>query len=642
MIKEIMKRTIFTHLPPNLPTSIVFFIQGGMGDRIIFQGIIKDLMANSPQKRIIAAIPFYGDDYSAHNYVPKPDEVWIVDFIKEPDLARRLQVPKKVRRYADEKLFLSHKENETYYFGSPGDPSLQHLYLDWIKLYEPFRYYKEFLVNKNIFPEFPIYPEELEKMTEEFKGHHLELGQDKIIAVHCRQRKDAPDKNPDPEDFIQTIKLLKKYLKAKIVLLGVDDIPDELKRQSSFICPFDRTLKLTAAALSLCDLFIGGDSGPGHLAAAVGIPIISIQNQSRAGKWGPFCSSDHLKYVSDSIGSKEKGEGTHFDPNLVFALAKGSLDKNHKKAQRSVRSEEIRELPPERSFSWDRLLYIVDFLDNSNIKAISLSGREPASQPYFVDFMQYLQKRGFHVETHTSGIIGENKIKEMIRFFQEASSQELSFCLDIDDTRGLFFSEKISLLRNFLDNFNDKTRLSFRIRDPNFDLDLALFFIEQYQLPRKIRIEVAAQDPHNISDIIKRLMSFARFYRQNRIILDFDWCLPYCLFSEKELMFLYRVSQGDAHFGCPTSLELIPDMKIRPCFHASFEDISERSIYDFNSLQEARDSFKEFSGKIKKQELCRIGKNKSCFDLCLAHLSQDLENETIIKISGSGMRSNPI
>lgn len=642
MIKEIIKRTIITHLPPDLPTSIVFFIHGGMGDRIIFQGIIKDFMANSPQKRIIAAIPYHRDDFAAPSYTPKPDEIWNIDFINDSDLDKRLQAPKKVRRYADKKLFLSHKENETYYFGCRNDQSSQHLYLDWIKIYEPYRYYRENVLNKNIFPDFPIYPEELEIMTENFKAHHLELGQDKIIAVHCRQRKDDTHKNPHLEDFVQTIILLKEYLKAKIVLFGDNDIPDELKRQSSFICPIDPSLKLTAAALSLSDLFIGGDSGPGHLAAAVGIPIISIQKQSRAGHWGPFCPSDRLLYVRNSISSKRKEDEIRFDPNLVLALAKGSLDKNPKNGHRGVPAEEKQEWRPESSFSWERLLYIVDYLDNSNIKAISLLGPEPALQPYFVDFVLYLRKRGINVEANTSGIIEENKIHEMIRFFKEIRSQELSFRLDIDGIPGLFFADKIRLFRDFLNNFSDKTRLSLRIHDPNFDLDHALLFIEKYHLPRIMRVVLATQDPHNISKIINKLMSYAPLFKRNRIILDFDWCLPFCLFSEKKLMFLYKVSQGSAHFGCRTSFELTPNMKIRPCFHGIFENIPERSIYDFNSMQEARDSYREYSSKVKNPDLCRFGRHKSCFDPCLAHLSRDLENETIIKISGAEMRSNPI
>ena len=46
-------------------------------------------------------------------------------------------------------------------------------------------------------------------------------------------------------------------------------------------------LRLTAAVIKQSDLFVGGDSGPGHLAAAVGTPVISIFSAANNDKiWG--------------------------------------------------------------------------------------------------------------------------------------------------------------------------------------------------------------------------------------------------------------------------------------------------------------------------------------------------------------------
>jgi ADP-heptose:LPS heptosyltransferase len=43
-----------------------------------------------------------------------------------------------------------------------------------------------------------------------------------------------------------------------------------------------------ATLLSGCDLFVGNDSFPMHLAAAVGIPTVAIFGPSNADAWGPY------------------------------------------------------------------------------------------------------------------------------------------------------------------------------------------------------------------------------------------------------------------------------------------------------------------------------------------------------------------
>ena len=43
------------------------------------------------------------------------------------------------------------------------------------------------------------------------------------------------------------------------------------------------TLRQTAAVLKRCELFIGNDAGPMHMAAAVGVPVIEISCQHRGG-----------------------------------------------------------------------------------------------------------------------------------------------------------------------------------------------------------------------------------------------------------------------------------------------------------------------------------------------------------------------
>lgn len=48
----------------------------------------------------------------------------------------------------------------------------------------------------------------------------------------------------------------------------------------------------TAAQLSVCDLFVGNDSSPMHLAAAVGIPVIAIFGPTSPQEYGPYPLDD--------------------------------------------------------------------------------------------------------------------------------------------------------------------------------------------------------------------------------------------------------------------------------------------------------------------------------------------------------------
>ncbi|MDQ6694902.1 MAG: glycosyltransferase family 9 protein [Chloroflexota bacterium] len=89
----------------------------------------------------------------------------------------------------------------------------------------------------------------------------------------------------------------------------------------------------TAAVLERCDLFVGNDSGPMHLAAAVGTPVVAIFGPSNSHAWGPYTppgqESPHTVVARDlpcmpcfyrghSLGLKD-GCGTR--PCLIGLLA---------------------------------------------------------------------------------------------------------------------------------------------------------------------------------------------------------------------------------------------------------------------------------------------------------------------------------
>jgi heptosyltransferase-2 len=101
-----------------------------------------------------------------------------------------------------------------------------------------------------------------------------------LVAIHPGASK-AP-RAWHPERFSALADRLVEAAGASIVLLGaatdrplLERIAAGMSRQRAFIPP-PQSIGTTAAILERCRLFVGNDSGPMHLAAAVGTPVVGI------------------------------------------------------------------------------------------------------------------------------------------------------------------------------------------------------------------------------------------------------------------------------------------------------------------------------------------------------------------------------
>jgi lipopolysaccharide heptosyltransferase I len=100
-----------------------------------------------------------------------------------------------------------------------------------------------------------------------------------------------------PEDYAELIRDLETRLPWKILLTGSPDegelISEILRlagaKQARY---FPSTLVQFIALARRAKLLVGGDTGPLHLAAAVGTPLVAIHGPTDAARVGPFCGSD--------------------------------------------------------------------------------------------------------------------------------------------------------------------------------------------------------------------------------------------------------------------------------------------------------------------------------------------------------------
>jgi ADP-heptose:LPS heptosyltransferase len=112
---------------------------------------------------------------------------------------------------------------------------------------------------------------------------------DKLVAIHPFTS--DPIKQWPLERFKELAMRIEKELNLNVIIIGLsltEFVPD-----GNAIDMTNKTsLPELAALLKRCVLLISGDSGPVHLAAAVGVPVIALFRSDIPGKcalrWGPW------------------------------------------------------------------------------------------------------------------------------------------------------------------------------------------------------------------------------------------------------------------------------------------------------------------------------------------------------------------
>jgi len=114
------------------------------------------------------------------------------------------------------------------------------------------------------------------------------IGQ-RIVAIHPFTS--DPVKQWPIERFIELAQRIQRELGSKVVMVGLS--PSILDVGDGIINMINKTsLAELAALLKRCSLLISGDSGPMHLAASVGTPVVALFRNDLPGKtakrWGPW------------------------------------------------------------------------------------------------------------------------------------------------------------------------------------------------------------------------------------------------------------------------------------------------------------------------------------------------------------------
>lgn len=118
-------------------------------------------------------------------------------------------------------------------------------------------------------------------------------GEGPVISLHHGLGGWIPSRAWTAEGFARTADLLHERLNARIMLIGG---PEErraaeevaaLAHAPVFVLAGKTDSPTLAALLELCDLHIGPDAGPTHVAMAVGTPVVSLWGPTNESAWGP-------------------------------------------------------------------------------------------------------------------------------------------------------------------------------------------------------------------------------------------------------------------------------------------------------------------------------------------------------------------
>lgn len=305
----------------------------------------------------------------------------------------------------------------------------------------------------------------------------------------------------------------------------------------------------------------------------------------------------------------------------------------------------MHDAPPEDILKWEDLIYIVDFFQASGDNNISLLGGEPFLHPEIVDYILYIINRGLHVTVFTSGVVGENILRDAIEKLDGVRPEQLSFVVNLNNPKETSFSESSSISR-FLTFFSQFSTLSINVYKLNFDYSYALQYINKFGLQRHIRLGLAHPipgkkniciPPEKFREMANELMAFLPTFEAFDIHVGFDCGMPMCIFTDEEIGILFKHTFGQVNFRCGPAIDIGTDMSVWSCFPLS--GYKKVSIFEFQNAQELSSYFESFhndvrteiGGIFQKCDYCEWRLKGLCSGGCLSHGLNKMINEATIR-----------
>lgn len=257
--------------------------------------------------------------------------------------------------------------------------------------------------------------------------------------------------------------------------------------------------------------------------------------------------------------------------------------------------------------SWENVIYLADFLIQSNDYHIALLGGEPTLHPQFVDIVLYLLERGFHITTFTSGVMSDERLEELESYLTEIPLDRMQFVCNLNNPEQTPAPKgEIDKVYKFLTSFGPWTTPGFNIYRTDFSLDFIFSYVARFGMQGQLRLglasPIATQDNSHIREkdmkkTIDRLYNYRNLFEKFRVKPNLDCGFPLCYFTDEQLGWLFRMA-GTVNFGCGPAIDIKPNMDVYSCFPLS--NINKRSLFEFNSIQEIAAFYSNLHNQIRE------------------------------------------
>lgn len=151
-------------------------------------------------------------------------------------------------------------------------------------------------------------PEEVQEHVQDYIYETFDGGK-KIVAVHAPVEPSRPEKQWPLEHYAELCDLLLADGRFEVVLTwgpGQFEVAQQvqhLARRRPKLAPNTPTLKHYAWFINLADLYFGGDTGPMHIASAMGTPVVAVFGGTDPAKHGPYKPPCTVLYDPDPRGN---------------------------------------------------------------------------------------------------------------------------------------------------------------------------------------------------------------------------------------------------------------------------------------------------------------------------------------------------
>lgn len=133
-------------------------------------------------------------------------------------------------------------------------------------------------------------------------------GAKKVVAVHAPV--DRPEKQWPLEYFAELTDRIMGDGRYEVLLTygpgqrGIVDAVVEQTRCKPHVAPETPDIKHYAALVEQCDLYFGGDTGPMHIASAMGTPVVAVFGGTHPSQHAPLRQPSRALYAGPEIPTK--------------------------------------------------------------------------------------------------------------------------------------------------------------------------------------------------------------------------------------------------------------------------------------------------------------------------------------------------